>query len=370
MKGIIFCLIFLVSVIQFAHDGHQKSRKIIFPDIPGFVTMKCDLHMHTAFSDGHVWPNVRVWEALRDNLDAIAVTEHIEYQPHKEDLPHPDRNRAYEIELKAAKNSDLIVINGSEITRDMPPGHSNAIFLNDVNKLIIDDPIEVFKEAKRQNAFVFWNHPNWTAQRKDGIATLTEMHKKLISEGLLHGIEVVNEHSYSDEALQIALDNDLTLIGTSDIHGLIDWDYQVHKGGHRPVTLVFSKEKTSEGLKEGLVNKRTVVNTNNILIGREEYLIPLVESSITFQKAEYQGDTQVLNVTLKNNTNIEFTLKNKSEFTLHTRSDLVKIEPLEEVVLQVKTITRLPKTELIFEVLNAVYEPNMHPDFKINVVVE
>jgi hypothetical protein len=82
-------------------------------------------------------------------------------------LPHPDRNRAYEIELKAAKNSDLIIINGSEITRDMPPGHSNAIFLNDVNKLIIDDPIDVFQEAKRQDAFVFWNHPNWTAHRKD-----------------------------------------------------------------------------------------------------------------------------------------------------------------------------------------------------------
>jgi hypothetical protein len=196
------------------------------------------------------------------------------------------------------------------------------------------------------------------------------MHKKLINEGLLNGIEVVNEHTYSDEALQIALDNDLTMIGTSDIHGLIDWDYKVHKGGHRPVTLVFAKDKTSEGIKEGLVNRRTVVNTNNLLVGRTEYLIPLLEASITVQKAEYQGDSQVLYVTLKNHTNIEFTLKNKSEFTLHTRSDLVKIEPLEEIVVQVKTIKRLPKTELSFEVLNAVYEPNLHPDLKISVVIE
>ena len=45
--------------------------------------------------------------------------------------------------------------------------------------------------------------------------------RTLIQEGLLDGIEVVNEHT-SAEALQIALDHDLTVLGTSDIHGLID----------------------------------------------------------------------------------------------------------------------------------------------------
>jgi len=32
----------------------------------------------------------------------------------------------------------------------------------------------------------------------------------------------------------------LTIIGTSDIHGLIDWQYNVPQGGHRPITLVFA----------------------------------------------------------------------------------------------------------------------------------
>ena len=44
---------------------------IEFPDVPGYLTLKCDLHMHTVFSDGSVWPNIRVQEALRDGLDAI-----------------------------------------------------------------------------------------------------------------------------------------------------------------------------------------------------------------------------------------------------------------------------------------------------------
>ena len=89
--------------------------------------------------------------------------------------------------MKAAEGKDLIVINGAEITRSMPPGHSNAIFVEDVNKLNQDDVMEVFREAKRQGAFVFYNHPNWTRQQKDGVATLHELHIKLLNEGLLNG---------------------------------------------------------------------------------------------------------------------------------------------------------------------------------------
>ena len=30
------------------------------------------LHTHSVFSDGHVWPRIRVAEAIRDGLDAMA----------------------------------------------------------------------------------------------------------------------------------------------------------------------------------------------------------------------------------------------------------------------------------------------------------
>ena len=40
------------------------------------------------------------------------------------------------------KDLIIMVINGSEITRNMPPGHSNAIFIKDANKLITNDPID------------------------------------------------------------------------------------------------------------------------------------------------------------------------------------------------------------------------------------
>jgi predicted metal-dependent phosphoesterase TrpH len=166
----IACLFSLITFSQADHS-HRLERSLKFPDIPGYKSMKCDLHQHTVFSDGKVWPDIRVQESLMDGLDAISLTEHLEYQPHKDDIPHPDRNRSYEIALKEAKDHDLIIIRGSEITRKMPPGHCNAVFIQDANKLLISDSVDVFREAKKQNAFTFWNHPNWVNQRKDGIAT-------------------------------------------------------------------------------------------------------------------------------------------------------------------------------------------------------
>jgi hypothetical protein len=78
------------------------KRQIQFPDTADYQTLVVDLHTHSVFSDGHVWPTVRVSEALRDGLDGLAITEHLEFQPHLSDIPHPDRNRAYEEALRAA----------------------------------------------------------------------------------------------------------------------------------------------------------------------------------------------------------------------------------------------------------------------------
>jgi hypothetical protein len=50
----------------------------------------------------------------------------------------------------------------------------------------------------------------------------------------------VNNTTYSDDALWIALEHDLMIMVTSDIHALVDWQYDVPRGGHRPVTLVFA----------------------------------------------------------------------------------------------------------------------------------
>jgi hypothetical protein len=323
------------------------------------------------FSDGSVWPNIRSEEAIRDDIDVIAITDHLEYQPHEEDIPNPDRNRSYQIARESIpEDSDLIVINGSEITRDMPPGHSNAIFVEDANMLLQDDYMVAFQEAKNQGAFVFWNHPNWTSQRKDGIARLTDLHLQLIEDEMLHGIEVVNEFTYSEEALQIALDHNLTILGTSDIHGLIDWEYDVHHNGHRPVTLVFSEERTKDSLKQSLMDGQTVVWSNDFLIGHEPFLVPLIEESLELSEIGYIDDTSVLNVKITNNSSSKFILENKSDFTLHQHQDLFTIAPMSVEVLNIKTLERKDSIELSFEVLNAVTAPDQHPQITFDIDIE
>jgi hypothetical protein len=371
MKKLPLLLLVLLPsfVLAQADHSHKWDRAITFPNLPTFKTLACDLHIHTVFSDGYVWPDIRVKEALLDGLDAISLTEHLEYQPHKKDIPNPDRNRSYELAVNEANDHNLLIIRGSEITRSMPPGHCNAIFIQDANKLLISDSIEIFKEAKRQGAFIFWNHPNWVSQRKDGMATLTDMHKRLIKDGLLNGIEVANDVTVSEEALKIALDNNLTLMGTSDIHELIDWQFDVAKGGHRPITLVFAKEKSIEGIKQGLLAGQTVVFYKNSLVGKSEFLTPLIQESLKFQEATYDGNSTVLNIPIENTTNAAFTLQNNSAFTFHNSLDIVSIKPFEKITLSVKTVTKLSDLKLAFTVLNAAYAPGKHPVVTYSVKV-
>ncbi len=384
-----FCFLALLLTVPVAgaqHTQRADSRAIEFPDVPGYHTLVCDLHTHTVFSDGSVWPDIRVQEALRDGLDCLAITDHIEYQPHIDDIPHPDRNRSYDLaaqvvermmedEQKEADENDgenvpLLVLRGAEITRAMPPGHINAVMLEDVNPVRVDSSADAIREANRQGAFVFWNHPSWPAQKPDAIAELTDMHRQLIDEGLLHGIEVVNEQWYSDEALQIALDHNLAILGTSDIHGLIDWTFDVPGGGHRSATLVFATDRSVEAIGEAFRMRRTVAWFKDILIGRPEHVQPLIEASLSVKTAEYGEDASVLHVAIKNTSDAAFTLRNLSEYTFATATDLIVLEPHAVTWLEVKTGERGFRHDLVFEALNVVTAPSTHPEWSVVVEVE
>ena len=364
MNRILLITVFISFI--FGHGG-ENGRKIEFPDLPGLKTLVCDLHMHTVFSDGSVWPNIRVMEANKDGLDVIATTEHLEYQSWISDIPHPDRNRSYELAKGFAGNSGLLVINGSEITREMPPGHANAIFINDANKLIKDDPIESFLEARKQDAFIFWNHPYWASQSPDASVPLDQLHIEMINNKLIQGIEIVNDTTYSNEAFQLALDYDLTILGTSDIHDIVDWQYRIPSGGHRPVTLVFAREKNEEALKKALINGQTVVWFNKKLIGKPDYLIPLMNSSIKIKSAKYINNTTIVHVVMSNNSDAPYTLRNQSKFDFYNATNLVTIPPHGTTIIDVRTITKKRKFELEFEVLNALVEPDTHPIFRVVV---
>ena len=385
-------LLVIISINYSAIYGQKTekyTRKIFFPDIDGYKTLLTDFHQHTIFSDGSVWPTIRVEEAIKDGLDAISLTEHLEYQPYSKDIPNPDRNRAYNIAKSFAENKNksldrkLIVINGQEITRSMPPGHINAIFLNDANKLLHPkDSLKGILAANKQDAFVFWNHPAWPAQRSDGIAKLDEFHKYLIEKKLLHGIEVVNELYYSEEALRLALENDLTIMGTSDIHGLVDWLFKVPDDnessngtlpGHRPVTIIFSKDKSEDGIKDALFSGKTAVFYNELLIGKEENLKPLVEKCLVINNINdlelgysEDGKSTIKKVEIKNVSDAPFILKNLNSFTFETNSDIINIMPNSIHSISVKTKGE-PLNELKFEVLNGIIAPKKYLNISLQI---
>jgi len=358
-------LVLAICIVPGAMQSQDDSRKIDFPDAAPFLTLVTDLHIHTVFSDGYVWPTIRVDEAVRDGLDAIALTEHIEYQPWKEDVKHEDRNRSYQLASQAAKAHDLLVIHGAEITRSKPPGHANALFVKDVNALITEDAKESYRKAREQGAFIFWNHPHWVNQQKDAIPKLSPMHYELIEEDLLHGLEVVNDLTFSEEGMAIANNNDLVVIGTSDIHGLIDYQFDIPGGGHRPVTLVFAEERSVESIREALFAGRTVTWFNQLLAGKKENMKLLIDACLEFKSKDYVGDSELLQLVVRNRSDAKFILKNNSVYNFHRHSDLIEIEPQSRTVLQIVS-ARSPGLEaaLSFEILNAVI------GYKENYVLE
>ncbi len=188
--------VFLVFLL-FVQLSIGQSRKIIhIPNIPGYQTLKCDFHLHTVFSDGTVWPTVRVEEAWEEGLDAISITDHIEYQPHSKDIV-ADHNRSFEIAEPLANEQRIILIRGAEITRNMPPGHLNALFITNANLLDRENVFEALQEAHDQGAFIIWNHPGWKAQQPDS-TVWWKVHTQLYKKNLLNGIEVYNGEFYPE----------------------------------------------------------------------------------------------------------------------------------------------------------------------------
>jgi len=257
-------------------------RPLRLPDIAGFRTLQCDFHTHTVFSDGEVWPDVRAEEGWREGLDAVAITDHIEYQPHKADLP-TNHERPYEIAAAHGDKLDLLVIRGSEITRKMPPGHLNAIFLKASTPLVTPEWRVALRTAREQGAFIFWNHPGWRGHQPDGVARWYPEHTEILDAKLLDGIEVVNDRDYYPEAHGWAVEKNLAILANSDIHAPLNLDYHVHEGDHRPVTIVFAKERSVESIKEALFAKRTAAWSGNLLVGREDLLRPLIAASLTLE---------------------------------------------------------------------------------------
>lgn len=278
----------ILAVILALTCGHglqaDERREISFPDIPGYLTLKCDFHTHTVFSDGYVWPTVRIDEAWREGLDAIAITDHVEYRPHKEDVGD-NLNRSCDLVEERARQRDVLLIRGAEITRDTPPGHFNAIFISDAKPLNTADFYAQFEAAAKLGAFVFWNHPGWKGPER---GRWGEEQTQLFEKGWLKGIEICNGDEYYAEAHQWAVEKKLTLVGDSDIHDpspTAPWTPEQH----RTLTLVFAQNRSLDAIHAALVDGRTAVWQHNRLYGRTPELAALFAASVRVRPPHHRA---------------------------------------------------------------------------------
>jgi hypothetical protein len=178
---------------------------------------------------------------------------------------------------------------------------------------------------------------------------------------------VINDWTYSPEALEIALENDLTILGTSDVHGLVDWRYQIAEGGRRPISLAFARERSADGLKTALVEGSTLAWANNILVGTEEFAVPLIEASLEVESATYDGNKTVLELAITNKSSSSWVLENKTDYTLRNLMEMVLLEPQSTTVVDVRTLEHLESVDLQFEVLNAHIGGGKHPTVTLRV---
>src|SRR5690554_241481 len=353
-KILLFIGLLLIPIIAFGQrrevpgmkylDEHRRPiyrENVIIPNVGKYQVLKCDFHMHTVFSDGHVWPNVRNQEAWEEGIDSYAITDHIEYTPHKNDVK-VDHNRGYEFLKESAAKSNLILIKGTEVTRGTPPGHFNAIFIGDASEYIEDRKTNEFDreavmKAADQDAFIFWNHPGWKPNIEgsyDWIPFVDDLHKN----NALHGIEVINGFGFHMKALDWCVDKGLTVMGSTDIHNLIAHDYDLSKDYvHRTMTLVMAEERTPESIREALDAGRTVAWASKYLVGKEENVLALFNSCVELRPTHYTEEN-------KNGDKINYReLRNNSD--LYFEMTLIDDNSSTHVILHPRSIQQITVAE-------------------------
>lgn len=355
-------------------DYQVNTRKeIVLPQVNGYNVYKADLHTHSVFSDGQVNSTFRVNEAWLDGLDIMAVTEHIEYRSFEDMMVRYTKNYhggKYEkavnnridkkpvegaeflVDLNfsvresqsAAKNNGLLIIPGTEITRNgTTVGHFNALFTTDNNLIYDVDPVKAVRNAKAQGALVMHNHPGWRKKSLD----YTETEKTLYDEGLIDGVEVINFHEFYPGIVDRAREKGLFISANTDVHGATANDHG-RSGFDRPMTLVFAKEKTLESVREALEAKRTLAYGFGAVCGEEQLLKDFFAASM--KVTVNRIGTQNVYLTITNTSSITYVIKRGD-------SNQVKLAPFHSVQFS------MPKTRetLDLTVLNMYCSKDGHP---------
>ncbi|MDO4755793.1 MAG: PHP domain-containing protein, partial [Parabacteroides sp.] len=294
-------------------EGYASSRAFLrhtlaIPNLPGYTTIKCDLHLHTHYSDGQVTPLMRVHEAYVEGLDAISLTDHQPTPRSKSETE--DCNISYKKAKSLAESKGIMLIKGLEITGKEPTGHLNVHFIKDcndympANKQLTDEVIEAYIEkAAAEGAYITTNHPGWPDKNSE----LCPLIIRQIEKKNIRGIEIFNNEEFYPLAIDHANKYNLSHIAATDAHYPVAFTFDV-KDNHRPMTLVFAKEKTEEAMKEALLAGRTIAWADNLLTGNKNLLKEFLRVSLKVTSYKIEGQRMYARV--QNDTDVPYLLDN------------------------------------------------------------
>ena len=299
----------LLALAPLSGAGQQR-RLLPIPDVPGYVALKGDFHLHSVFSDGEVWPTVHVREAWRDGLDVVALTEHLEYRPHRADIAGGPQ-RAVEVARPLAERLGIILVPGVEITRPAPgtrspwpvgSAHFNVLFAADVGALDTPDLTEVLTRARAQGAFTFWNHPGFMDRPAEWFPHIDALN----SQRLFAGIEVVNGDRFYPEALAWAAEHRLAPLACSDAH----LPMPAHlTSARRPITLLFARTRDLDGVREALAARRTLAWLDDRVWGDAAWLAALWHASVAVEMVSGSAGRPALDLRVRNVSAIDYDVR-------------------------------------------------------------
>lgn len=342
-----------------------SRKEIILPTVNGYTPYKADLHIHSTYSDGVMkyTGRGRVYEAWRDGLDVIAVTDHMRVKVYKDKVgvPTPENDKAKRGERPAQAVKDavsmggdygILVIPGVEITGSPKTlGHFNALFTINNLEIFDYDPMQAIRNARKQGALIMQNHPGW----RQSTLEMTQFVKDAYAEKLVDGIELMNGRSFYPRALQTAKDNNLFIASTTDIHSTTAETYR--ENNHlRNMTIIFAKELSSESIREGLEKHRTLAYSFGVLGGEESLLRDFFHASIETKKLAV-----VVNKSKKKTQRVMLTNKTSLPYTLRFgKGNHVTLPAMSSIIVNTK-----PGKPVQCTVLNMWYGMNQHPEVKL-----
>lgn len=364
-----------------------RRTEIILPKVNGYTCYKADFHTHTMFSDADLTPKQRIREAWLDGLDIICLSDHLEYRgqeqmilnalaPYNADgKPHTYRPAKIEgatnthttritcdydavfDEAKAFVERSLLpimLVKGIEMSREpMNYGHFSALFVKDISAIYDPDIKQAMRNVRAQGGLVIHNHPAYRRTTTDK----SKQQQEIYDEGLIDGVEIVNDLTFYPKMIRRAVEEDLIMLGASDIHRTT---YEIYgsQGFYRTMTFILAKEFSEKAIREALEKRRTIAYSGNQLMGEERLLSDFFNAAVDCRILGHEAKRGLTFYKLSNESSILFRIAYNSA--------IYELKPFQTVTIGYKSDgTKGEEPTLTIE--NMWHIDYQHPNIKVQI---